>query len=346
MSNDNWKKLGVFAFLDTGPPFANRKDYSTLVMLHGLSATAGFFKHFFPLAKNVGARIILINRREYPGSDPFSDQDHALIASATHDTPEASENANLFMKARTKELYDFLCELVRSEDLLTNSIILAGWSLGAAFMTAFLTYAPTFEADEIELSRYIRRVIVYDPPSIALGYPAPDGYYYPFNDPSISLDEGMKTFPLWATGYYAHGETLETLSRTALDDPRPTILVMSVEDIGMAICVPPSLSDGVDMLLLQNGSKNGLFARLRMTALFVPDGTGEGWSNVEFRYFWCDRSVWPIISGIQSFIAETETARQLGKLVRKHSIVRMNGANHCAHWDEPERTLKLLVSDD
>ncbi|KAI0293846.1 alpha/beta-hydrolase [Multifurca ochricompacta] len=334
MSNNNWKKLGVFAFLDTGPPFTNQKYYPTLLMLHGLSVTAEFFKHFLPLAKVVGARIILINRRGYPGSDPFSDQDHAIIASATHDTPETSENADLFMKARTKELYDFLCEIVKSEDLPTNSIILAGWSLGAAFMTAFLAYAPSFEADDIELSRYIRRVIAYDPPSIAMGYPAPDGYYYL----SEGKDDDMKS-------YYTHGETLETLSRTALDDPRPTILAMSAEDIELAFYVPPSLPDGVDMLLLRNGLKSGLFERLRMSAVFVPDGTEDGWCNVEFRYFWCDRSLWQMPWGIWSFNAEIESAKELDKQVRRHSIVRMSGANHCGHWDEPERTLKLLVSD-
>ena len=65
------------------------------------------------------------------------------------------------MKARVGEFYDFLSQLVKSEDLSINSIIFAGWSLGTAFMTSFLAHAPSFDSRDASLSQYIRRVIVY-----------------------------------------------------------------------------------------------------------------------------------------------------------------------------------------
>ncbi|KAH9165922.1 alpha/beta-hydrolase [Lactarius sanguifluus] len=346
MQSIQWKKLGVFAFLDTGPPPLHQKDYITLVMVHGRGGTADFFVRFLPLAGKLGARVVAINRRDYPGSAPFSEEDRALLLSTTHDTPAASENADRYMKARAGELYDFLTQLVKTEELPTNSIVLAGWSLGSSFVLSFLAHAPSFDSESWGLSQYIRRVIAYDPPSLAMGYPFPDGYYTPLNDPSISPEKAMEIFPLWITGYYTHGDTLETLSlRDALDEPSPTITRMSHEDLASTFHEPPTLLDGTDTVIQKGGVDRGAFSRLREVALFAPQNTEIAWPNVEFRYVWCDRSVWLMPWGIWSFRVEIEQARKDGKRIRKHSVVRMRGANHCAHWDEPERTLRLLLSD-
>ncbi|KAH9009529.1 alpha/beta-hydrolase [Lactarius hengduanensis] len=346
MQSTQWKKLGVFAFLDTGPPPIHQKDYATLVMVHGRGGTAGFFVRFLPLAGKLGARVIAINRRDYPGSATFSEEDRALLLSTTHSTPAASEHADHYMKARAGELYDFLTQLVKSEELPINSIILAGWSLGTAFVNSFLAHAPSFDSESWGLSQYIRRVIAYDPPSLAMGYPSPDGYYFPLNDPSIPPEKAIKIFPLWVTGYYTHGDTLETLSlRDALHEPSPTIARMSHEDLASTFHEPPTLLGGSDTVIQNSGVDRGVFSRLREAALFAPQNAEIVWPNVEFRYVWCDRSVWLMPWGIWSFGAEIEQARKDGKRIRKHSIVRMRGANHCAHWDEPERTLRLLLSD-
>ena len=46
MQGVQWKKLGVFAFLDTGPPSLRQKDYVSLVMVHGVGGTAGLSTFF------------------------------------------------------------------------------------------------------------------------------------------------------------------------------------------------------------------------------------------------------------------------------------------------------------
>ncbi|KAI9449323.1 alpha/beta-hydrolase [Lactarius psammicola] len=346
MQGAQWRRLGVFAFLDTGPPSLHQKDYVTLVMVHGRGGTAAFFARILALAGKLGARVVAINRRDYPGSVPFSEEDRALLLSTIHDTPAASENADRYIKARARELYDFLTQLVKLEELPINSIVLAGWSLGTAFVVPFLAHAPSFESSGAGLSQYIRRVIAYDPPSLAMGYPLPDGYYFPLNDPSLSPEESLKIFPLWVTGYYSHGDTLETLSlREASDEPSPTVARMSPEDLALTIHEPPTLPDGTDTVILQSGVDRGVLSRLRKAAVFAPRNAEVAWPNVEFRYFFCDRSVWLTHWGVWSFRAEVEQARKDGKRIRTHSIVRMRGANHCAHWDEPERTLRLLLSD-
>jgi pimeloyl-ACP methyl ester carboxylesterase len=349
MQGAQWNRLGVFAFLDTGSPSLHRKDYVTLVMVNGRGGTAGFFSRCFPLAGKLGARLVAINRRDYPGSEPFSEKDHALLLSTIQNTPAASENADHYMKARAREIYDFLLQLVKSEDLRINSIILAGWSLGTAFVTSFLAHAPNFDSESRSagLSQYIRRVLAYDPPFLALGYPIPDGYYFPLNDPSIPPDEATKVFALWVTSYYAHGDTPETVStRDALDEPTPTVKRMSPEDLAFSFYEPPTLGpDGPDTVIVKSGLSSGVFSRLREAALFAPQNAEVAWSDVEFRYVWCDRSVWMMPWGVWAFHAETEQARKDGKHIRTHSVVRMRGANHCAHWDEPEKALRVLLSD-
>ncbi|KAH8984294.1 alpha/beta-hydrolase [Lactarius hatsudake] len=271
-------------------------------------------------------------------STPFSEGDRALLFSTTHDTPAASEHADHYMKARAGELYDFLTQLVKSEELPTNSIVLSGWSLGTAFVNSFLAYGPSFDSElwGSGLNHYIRRVIAYD------------GYYFPLNDPPISKEN--EVFPSWVTGHYADGDTLETLSlRDALDEPSPTITRMSHEDLASTFHEPPTLLDGSDTVIQKSGVDRGVFSRLREAALFAPQNAEIAWPNVEFRYVCCDRSVWLMPCGIWSFGAEIDQVRKDGKRIRNHSVVRMRGANHCshlkAHWDEPERTLKLLLSD-
>lgn len=163
-----------------------------------------------------------------------------------------------------------------------------------------------------------------------MGYPPPDGFYFPLNDSSIPPEEVTKIFSLWITGYYAHGDTPETLStRNALNEPTPTAIRMLPEDHAFSFHEPPTLPDGVDSVILQSGLKSGAFSRLREAALFAPQNGEVAWPNVEFRYVWCDQSVWMMPWGAWSFRADMEQAKKDGKPIRTHSVVRMRGANHC-----------------
>ena len=74
------------------------------------------------------------------------------------------------MRNRARETYDTLVHLVKRENLPPISgqgkysdggIILAGWSFAALWMLAFLAYAPSFPSSEIDLTRYVRRVVLY-----------------------------------------------------------------------------------------------------------------------------------------------------------------------------------------
>ena len=70
----------------------------------------GNFKKFIPLAPKFNARVVLVNRRDYPGSAPFTSEERAefaRLASAPAGAPGAAEAMELIMKERARELYDF-----------------------------------------------------------------------------------------------------------------------------------------------------------------------------------------------------------------------------------------------
>ncbi|KAH9158763.1 hypothetical protein EDB89DRAFT_2085473 [Lactarius sanguifluus] len=108
MQGKQWKKTGSLRFPRYRRAIPHQKDYVTLVIVHGRGLKADFFARLLPLAGKLGARVVAINRRDYPGSAPFSEEDRALLLSTIPDTPAASENTDHYMKARAGELYDFL----------------------------------------------------------------------------------------------------------------------------------------------------------------------------------------------------------------------------------------------
>ena len=130
------------------------------------------FKKLLPYAKQNNARIIAVNRRDYPGSAPYTADEQAFLArlaSTRSCSGEAASEMEEFFRARARELYDYLFALVKREDIpsargkgkaATGGIVLAGWSFGVTMMTAFLANVASFSS-EVQLSKYVRRVVFY-----------------------------------------------------------------------------------------------------------------------------------------------------------------------------------------
>ena len=98
--------------------------------------------------------MVLLNRRDYVGSTPLTNDDMNLLNTV--------DGQHEYMMARARELYDFLTTLVKRENLPAGGgIVLCGWSFGTAFLTALLVYASTFEEHSFNLASYIRQVDLY-----------------------------------------------------------------------------------------------------------------------------------------------------------------------------------------
>ncbi|KAI0631506.1 hypothetical protein C8Q77DRAFT_1218969 [Trametes polyzona] len=367
---------GLHVLQDSGAP-GDSTDYTTLVVVHGYTWSSGTysgiraqrtFLQLVPLAKQHNARVVLVNRRDYPGARPYTEEERALLRSSTADEgepgspgiAEASGAIETFMRDRTREVYGFLVEFVTKErppppqpGSNTGGIVIAGWSFGTIWMTALLAHVSSFDAHSIDVSAYMRRVVLFDPSYSLLGYhPPTTPWYHPLTDPLLDHDGRVKVFPAWASGYYSHGDTLETLEqKTPLRDPPPTTETLTPEELASMEYLPPGGSDGSDALLMRRGRDSGLFKSLKERAFYperqeVAEGNTSGWPNVELCYVYCQRSVWEVMWGTWALRKEVEDGKQKGSRIRPIKLVEIKNANHFAPWDMPEQTLRALIGDE
>ncbi|KAL1949378.1 hypothetical protein VTO73DRAFT_8259 [Trametes versicolor] len=342
---------------------AGSTDYTTVVILHGYAYHSGIFAKLLPLAPAYNARVMLVNRRDYPGSAPFTEAERALLPSQPLDCDDlaaAREKLQTFMKAQARELYDFLEILVEGGDVPpadrkdnTGGIVVAGWSMGAAWMTAFLAHAPSFYMGGLNLAHYIQRVVFLDPPFRLLGYPNPDEKLYnPLFDTELLPEEREDVFAKWVSGYFEHGDTVETLAlKTPLPEPPSTLLTLTAEDVERVLCLPPGAPGGSEALLLHGGIAVRLWKDLREAALALPDnakgvGNGDAWREVEVCNVTCEQSVCDCLFARMCLREEVETAKAKGSPTRGVRFVLIKGANHFVQWDRPELVLRALVGDE
>ncbi|EJC98281.1 uncharacterized protein FOMMEDRAFT_162047 [Fomitiporia mediterranea MF3/22] len=330
MTNLAMKRYGLLAAHDSGIPNGSR-DYTTLILTHGFAWHSGVFVRLLPLAPKYNARIVLVNRRDYPESE-LPGEELNQISTIKSDTPGAIDILKEYAKQSARELYDFLSLFVKSEKVPEKpGIVFAGWSFGGASMTMFLANARNFPVGDVDLTRYIRSVILYDPPYHSLGYPPPAEVYHPLEDPSMPPGEGGKFFLSWVSGYYSHGKSVSELElRKPLTNPRPTIETMTPNDLASTMYVYAEFPDGADKTLMEAGVQHGLFNFLREATLYPPftEEKSKDWDSIQLKYIWCDSSVWEMPWGAWAFQNELEEAKKKGKPTRPVSVVRMEGANH------------------
>jgi len=157
-----------------------------------------------PLAPQYGIRIVLLNRHDYPGSEPLSDDEFQpyQTAASSEDVAIALAATRTCARDRAHELYEFLQTFVEHEKISAKGgIVISGWSLSGTLVTAFLAYANTFPPGKIDLIPYIRYCIMYNTPSRTLGYAPPvRTMYNPLADESLPPASRLAAFNRWVTG--------------------------------------------------------------------------------------------------------------------------------------------------
>lgn len=223
------------------------------------------------------------------------------------------------------------------------------WSMGNIWLSSFFAYASSYPVNKIDISRYMRRIITYgefrfvfcrfalsakiitmvDPPYHSFGFPHPPVAYHPVRDTDIPPEDRLHVFGLWISGYFAHNisddGTMELEQRTALAEPPPTVTKMTPDELGVIFSPAPASPGGSDAQIFVALSRGGGSA-MRTAALY-PD-TQDGWSKIEWRYVWCDRSGWEMPFGAAEMRKELAEAEKAGRKARKVVLVRWRGANH------------------
>lgn len=127
-----------------------RKCHDILCMHSGLNefrATA-VFNRLLPLAPQYNIRLVLVNRRDYPNSSPYTDKDLEKLNS-TDDWTQ-----NQFAKGRAQEYATFIKQFVEQEgvpemtaDGKDGGIVLLSWSSGVAYTITLLSFADSLPED-------------------------------------------------------------------------------------------------------------------------------------------------------------------------------------------------------
>jgi len=112
-----------------------------------LSNLPGTFQRLLPIAPSKSMRLICINRREYPGTTPFSDDEKRVIVSGS------DEERYTFFQKQGISLAKFVCRLidqcaipaptlskerVGSKEIKKGGITVGAWSLGNVYMISIV----------------------------------------------------------------------------------------------------------------------------------------------------------------------------------------------------------------
>lgn len=114
-------------------------------------------------------RLVLVNRRDYPGSSPYTSEDLHLVRLTTADDTKAADNHDTFYRARAAELAAFMCELVKKEGLpkmtadgKEGGIALLAWSAGNVYTIPLLAYVDGLDEEtRATLDPYLRAFVLF-----------------------------------------------------------------------------------------------------------------------------------------------------------------------------------------
>lgn len=183
MQDFKLRKFGLFAIYDSGAP-PGKENYVTVVSIHGYlwhsgehfkargnvsysPFNSGGFLPILPFAKKHGVRLVLLNRRDYLGTEPLSEDEmkpYRKAMSSNH--PEERRRALLTgAEHHARDFYEFLQSLIQAENVpVKGGIIVTGWSLGGTLVTSFLSYVKSFPPGRIDILPYIRYFVLYSAP--------------------------------------------------------------------------------------------------------------------------------------------------------------------------------------
>ncbi|KAI0700662.1 hypothetical protein C8T65DRAFT_657414 [Cerioporus squamosus] len=344
------------AYCDTGAPqgtHSGEQDYLTIIAIHGMvfcaregrtfvvsDATEHFtaiFERIMKTSVDAGVRFVALNRRDYPGSTPLTEDDLRVLESGT------DEERAAFLRTQAVQLATFIDRYIQqnsipaiSPDRKTGGIILLGWSLGCTFGLSILSNADIYpEATRTRLALHLRTYIMFEPPTVAIGSPRPSQLWSPVIDTTLPADQRTAAFVLWVTSYFTHGD-LSTRDPSVLSywiparTRVPSIYNMSPAEHARAVYTPPG--DKSDMLFMffsepaiQQTYRKACFdpaVRALFPGMKICVLSGDATSPHGLPAFWS---------------MQDDDAKHGGGFIEFGWVP---GANHFYFWDEPKGMLE------
>ncbi|KAF8156261.1 hypothetical protein K438DRAFT_1986851 [Mycena galopus ATCC 62051] len=302
----------VFGYTDSGAVVGG-ENYTTVVIIHGHTFHNGTFQRLNPLAQPNSLRIISVNRREYPGSSPYSAEELTVFVEGS-DTERAS-----LLEQQGRDLAMFLDGLI------------AELSIPETGRIALIGDAPHSDP---------RATLFSESPSLALGLPTPSGRLIPHTDPSIAPEARGPAFAKWVSSYFIHGDlsthkidqltynNTDAAKLSTIETLRPEEF-LAITDFAPAekydnIVGLPSFADHVSKQTnkaLFDSSIRGLWSKARFWTVY---GTAEPWNIIYGGWFLEDQS----------------RAMDSPKFVINSKVI--DGSNHFLVWEDPAKAIEEL----
>ncbi|KAJ8074535.1 hypothetical protein PM082_015437 [Marasmius tenuissimus] len=339
---------------DTGPPCSN--DYSTLVFLHGSLFCGGTFDTLFDHAHQHNVRIVSLNRREYPGSTPYS----------SPELEELHKGEKSFLDRLALHLARFLNAFIEEQEIppISNDrekggIVLVGWSMGCVTsMTLLSNPGALFGGLYDLLERYVKGLVLYDPPEIAFGCDIPQPHpqaegsalYHPWSDTTSSAtpeEKYRKKFLPWISSSFQHDLTQvyagwrdlrgfdgRRRAEHCLADEWSDEYLRKYTDLSAAARSERPMYESSMKSNLREMARHALFdGQLRQS--FFP--------QLEVLYLWGTCSPWTCIWARMEIERLTNEHIKEGNPGRSIRFLELKDLNHFAHLMNPKGLLEILL---
>ncbi|KAF9807716.1 hypothetical protein IEO21_08099 [Rhodonia placenta] len=363
---------------DSGAP-AGSQAYVTLVLVHGSVFHTPIYRPMFKYAAEHDMRLVAVTLRDYPGSTPFTPEEHAALRSPDKEIQAA------MIRDRGHELASFLAWFVRKESIppmtisssgngieetVAGGLALLGWSWGNCMTMSLVAHADSLPAETKELLEpYMRTLVAYDPPYTVFGAPHPtlEEIYAPHRDPNYVKTPAIDAFEKMVSAYYTHSPTI--LSNIAsitrekffaglsphsgaglVCDIESTIQRMSADEIAAT----------TDISVMERSQKAFFHVDFSINVDNTRRALHEkvAWPHMRAILLWCDKSLAECVYA--AWYAHKMLDESWPKDGRRFSITRMEGVNHFVslwgfdsgrgdaqrllqpHWDQPQTTVEAL----
>ncbi|KAJ6474061.1 hypothetical protein C8R47DRAFT_1221308 [Mycena vitilis] len=325
----------VFFYTDSGTvPGSN--DYKTLVMIHGHTFHSGTFQRLNPLAQPNSLRIISVNRREYPGSSPYSTEELRIFSEG-----DDAERASL-LEQQGRDLAMFIYQLIIELPIpKTGGIAIIAWSLGGLFLLSLIAVVETLPAAvRQQLTAFVQTVVLLQCPSVALGLPTPSDWLIPHTDPAIAPEARGIVFAKWVSAHFVHGDlsthdiNILTYNNT---DPLKVSTFETLKPEELAEMTDLGPADKYDNII---GLPPFASTVSRQTGKALFDVTvRRAWSGTRFWNIYGSAEPWPVLYGAW-FLEDKSGALHNPELSINCKVI--DGSNHFLVWEDPAKAIDEL----
>ncbi|KAG6889205.1 hypothetical protein C0995_002665 [Termitomyces sp. Mi166 len=158
------------------------------------------FQRLANIANSRQLRIIALNRREYPGTTPYTDNERRVVRE------DSFEERKSFLQAQGNLIALAVDGLIQQLSL-PGRVAAAGWSLGTTLLLSMYCSISKLSDDvQQRLKKSVRTFVLLETATYPLGIPTPLSGYSPLFDDKLSPEQVVPAFERWVSSYYQHGD--------------------------------------------------------------------------------------------------------------------------------------------